>query len=103
MSKKTWLFLIPFIVFLLGAVFLFKGLYSDPTKLESVMVGKEVPVFTLQDIYDLNKQHDRSILKGRPMLLNVLGHLVPDLLWGAHLPQAAGGAGDLHRRHELQG
>ena len=55
MNKKTWLFLIPFIVFLLGAVFLFKGLYSDPTKLESVMVGKEVPVFTLQDIYDLNK------------------------------------------------
>ena len=38
---------------------------------ESVMVDKEVPVFTLQDIYDLGKQHDRSILKGRPMLLNV--------------------------------
>jgi cytochrome c biogenesis protein CcmG/thiol:disulfide interchange protein DsbE len=34
------------------------------------MVDKEVPVFTL-DIYDLGKQHDRSILKGRPMLLNV--------------------------------
>ena len=71
MSKKTWLYLLPFIIFLLGALFLFKGLYSDPTKLESVMVGKEVPVFTLQDIYDLGKQHDRSILKGRPMLLNV--------------------------------
>lgn len=71
MSKKTWLYLLPFIIFLMGAVFLFKGLYSDPTKLESVMVDKEVPVFTLQDIYDLGKQHDRSILKGRPMLLNV--------------------------------
>lgn len=66
MSKKTWLFLLPFIIFLMGAVFLFKGLYSDPTKLESVMVDKEVPVFTLQDIYDLDKQHDRSIFKGRP-------------------------------------
>ena len=62
MSKKTWLFLLPFIIFLMGAVFLFKGLYSDPTKLESVMVDKEVPVFTLQDIYDLDKQHDRRIL-----------------------------------------
>ena len=40
MSKKTWLFLLPFIIFLMGAVFLFKGLYSDPTKLESVMVDK---------------------------------------------------------------
>jgi cytochrome c biogenesis protein CcmG/thiol:disulfide interchange protein DsbE len=29
MSKKTWL-LLPFIIFLMGAVFLFKGLYSDP-------------------------------------------------------------------------
>ena len=46
MNKKTWLFLIPFIIFLLGAVFLFKGLYSDPTKLESVMVDKEVPVLS---------------------------------------------------------
>ncbi|MGY3888039.1 DsbE family thiol:disulfide interchange protein, partial [Aeromonas aquatica] len=69
MSRRTWLFLLPLMVFLGGAVFLFKGLYSDPTKLESVMVGKEVPVFTLQDLHDLNKQHDRSILKGRPMLL----------------------------------
>lgn len=83
MNKKTWLFLIPFIIFLLGAVFLFKGLYSDPTKLESVMVDKEVPVFTLQDIYDLNKQHDRSILKGRPMLLNVWATWCPTC-YGEH-------------------
>ncbi|HEA3200537.1 TPA: DsbE family thiol:disulfide interchange protein [Aeromonas veronii] len=91
MNKKTWLFLIPFIVFLLGAVFLFKGLYSDPTKLESVMVGKEVPVFTLQDIYDLNKQHDRSILTGRPMLLNVWATWCPTC-YGEHtyLKQLAG-------------
>ncbi|MGY3866617.1 DsbE family thiol:disulfide interchange protein [Aeromonas bivalvium] len=71
MSKKTWLFLIPFIIFMLGALFLFKGLYSDPRKLESVMVGKEVPLFTLQDLQDLNKQHDSKLFKGRPMLLNV--------------------------------
>ncbi|MDO2947248.1 DsbE family thiol:disulfide interchange protein [Aeromonas simiae] len=71
MSRKRWLFLIPFVVFMLGALFLFRGLYSDPRKLESVLVGKEVPVFTLQDIFDLSKQHDRSLLTGRPMLLNV--------------------------------
>lgn len=71
MNRKRWLFLIPFIIFMLGALFLFRGLYSDPRKLESVLVGKEVPVFTLQDIFDLTKQHDRSLLTGRPMLLNV--------------------------------
>ena len=91
MSKKTWLFLLPFIIFLMGAVFLFKGLYSDPTKLESVMVDKEVPVFTLQDIYDLDKQHDRSIFKGRPMLLNVWATWCPTC-YGEHtyLKQLAG-------------
>ena len=47
------------------------ALLPIPPSSESVMVDKEVPVFTLQDIYDLGKQHDRSILKGRPMLLNV--------------------------------
>ena len=83
MNKKTWLYLLPFIIFLLGALFLFKGLYSDPTKLESVMVDKEVPVFTLQDIYDLGKQHDRSILKGRPMLLNVWATWCPTC-YGEH-------------------
>jgi cytochrome c biogenesis protein CcmG/thiol:disulfide interchange protein DsbE len=25
MSKKTWLYLLPFIIFLMGAVFLFRG------------------------------------------------------------------------------
>ncbi|MGL5225205.1 MAG: redoxin family protein, partial [Aeromonas sp.] len=83
MNKKRWLFLIPFMVFLLGSVFLFKGLYSDPTRLESVMVGQPVPVFTLQDMYDLNKQHDRTILMGRPMLLNVWATWCPTC-YGEH-------------------
>jgi cytochrome c biogenesis protein CcmG/thiol:disulfide interchange protein DsbE len=47
------------------------------------MVDKEVPVFTLQDIYDLGKQHDRSILKGRPMLLNVWATWCPTC-YGEH-------------------
>lgn len=102
MSKKTWLYLLPFIIFLMGAVFLFKGLYSDPTKLESVMVDKEVPVFTLQDIYDLGKQHDRSILKGRPMLLNVWPPGARPVTGNTPTSRSWRGR-DSHRRHELQG
>ena len=71
MNKKTWLYLLPFIIFLLGPCSCSRGSTPIPPSSESVMVDKEVPVFTLQDIYDLGKQHDRSILKGRPMLLNV--------------------------------
>ena len=86
-----------------GAVFLFKGLYSDPTKLESVMVGKEVPVFTLQDIYDLKKAARSQYPDWSPHAAQRLGYLVSDLLWRAHLPQTAGRAGHSHHRHELQG
>lgn len=62
---------VPLGIFLVGCFFLFKGLYTDPRKLESALVGQAVPEFTLQDIYDENKQYDASILKGQKMLLNV--------------------------------
>ena len=69
--KKIIMLLTPVLLFLIVCFFLFKGLYTDPRKLDSVLVGKSVPAFTLQDIYDPSKQHDASIFKGRKMLLNV--------------------------------
>ncbi|MGL5947523.1 MAG: DsbE family thiol:disulfide interchange protein [Aeromonas sp.] len=91
MNKRLALFLIPLGLFLAGAVFLFRGLYSDPTKLESVLIGQPVPVFTLQDMRDLSKVHDRSILQGRPLLLNVWATWCPTC-YGEHtyLKQLAG-------------
>ncbi|WP_094752408.1 DsbE family thiol:disulfide interchange protein [Psychromonas sp. CD1] len=73
MNKKYRLFIlfIPLMIFVVGCVFLFKGLYTDPQKLESVLVGKRVPDFTLQSLYDPAKQYDASIFKGKKMLLNV--------------------------------
>jgi len=56
---------------LIACYFLFKGLYSDPRKLESALIGQNVPEFTLQDIYDAEKQYDASIFKGQKLLLNV--------------------------------
>lgn len=37
---KLAFFLMPLILFLLVAVFLFKGLFSDPTRLDSALVGR---------------------------------------------------------------
>lgn len=73
MQTKTrlWVFLVPLGIFLAAAVFLFKGLYSDPSKLESALIGQPVPTFTLQDLYQQEIRHDASIFKGKPMLLNV--------------------------------
>lgn len=70
-SKKIIMLLTPVLLFLVVCFFLFKGLYSDPRKLDSALIGQAVPEFTLQDIYDPNKQHDASIFKGQKMLLNV--------------------------------
>lgn len=44
---------------------------DDPTKLESVLVGKPVPQFRLEDLNQAGKLYDQGIFKGQPLLLNV--------------------------------
>ncbi|MFT6987286.1 MAG: cytochrome c biogenesis protein CcmG/thiol:disulfide interchange protein DsbE [Psychromonas sp.] len=61
----------PLIIFFALCFFLFKGLYSDPRKLDSALIGQSVPEFSLQDIYDPEKQYDASIFKKQKLLLNV--------------------------------
>ena len=70
-KKRVIIALLPVLLFFVVCFFLFKGLYTDPRKLDSALIGQAVPEFTLQDIYDENKQHNASIFKGRKMLLNV--------------------------------
>lgn len=70
-KRKIITLSVPLLLFFTVCIFLFKGLYSDPRKLDSALIGQPVPAFLLQDIYDENKQHDASIFKGQKMLLNV--------------------------------
>lgn len=44
---------------------------EDPTKLESVLIGRTVPVFKLEDLAHQGKLYDQSIFKGEPLILNV--------------------------------
>ncbi|MPS32916.1 MULTISPECIES: DsbE family thiol:disulfide interchange protein [unclassified Salinivibrio] len=44
---------------------------DDPTKLESVLVGKPVPAFHLEDLQTPSKEYDQAIFTGEPLLLNV--------------------------------
>lgn len=71
--RKILTLLVPFLAFTVLAVFLAAPLLkgSDPRKLESALIGDEVPEFTLQDIYNAEKQYDASIFKGQKLLLNV--------------------------------
>ncbi|MDV2856476.1 DsbE family thiol:disulfide interchange protein [Oceanimonas sp. CAM02] len=71
MNRRILILSIPLLMFLGASVFLYKGLFSDPTKLESVLIDQPIPEFTLQDLHNPDKQHDKSIFTGQPMLLNV--------------------------------
>ncbi len=44
---------------------------DDPTKLESVLIGKEVPQFRLEDLAEPGKLYSQDIFRGEPLLLNV--------------------------------
>ncbi|HEY7866099.1 MAG TPA: DsbE family thiol:disulfide interchange protein [Psychromonas sp.] len=70
-TKRILTLSVPLVIFLIACYFLFKGLYTDPRKLDSALIGQTVPAFTLQDIYNPEKQYDASIFKGRKLLLNV--------------------------------
>ncbi|MBD8163698.1 DsbE family thiol:disulfide interchange protein [Erwinia persicina] len=75
MNKKV--LYIPLILFLLLAAALLWQLSrnangDDPTRLESALVGKPVPVFKLESLEQPGKTYDQSVLNdGKPILLNV--------------------------------
>lgn len=75
MNRK--LLYIPLVLFLLLATALLWQLMrnadgDDPTRLESALVGKPIPVFRLESLDKPGKIYDQSMLtNGKPLLLNV--------------------------------
>ncbi|MBW0146723.1 DsbE family thiol:disulfide interchange protein [Marinobacter arenosus] len=85
--KRLFLFLPLLIAIVLGIV-LFAGIGKDPTKLESALIGKPVPAFSLKDLNNPEAELDESLLRGEVQLLNVWGTWCPacrdehdDLMW----------------------
>ncbi|TCW00369.1 DsbE family thiol:disulfide interchange protein [Biostraticola tofi] len=75
MTKK-WLY-IPLVLFLaLAGIFILQLTRNadgdDPTRLESALIGKPVPLFRLESLDVPGKTFDQSVLhNGKPVLLNV--------------------------------
>ncbi|MDD2061397.1 DsbE family thiol:disulfide interchange protein [Pseudomonas sp. GD03860] len=67
---KRWIMVLPLAVFLLVAVFLYRGLFLDPTELPSAMIGKPFPAFALTSVQD-GKPLTQADLIGKPALVNV--------------------------------
>jgi cytochrome c biogenesis protein CcmG/thiol:disulfide interchange protein DsbE len=64
-------FILPFVVFIVLAVFLFVGLNLDPREVPSPLVGKPAPAFALPQLDAVNKQFSPADMKGKVWLLNV--------------------------------
>lgn len=64
-------FLIPLVIFLLLAGFLFKGLYLDPRALPSVLINKPLPHFELSTLADPAVKFRSTDMQGRVWMLNV--------------------------------
>ena len=67
---KRWIMVLPLAVFLLVAVFLYRGLFLDPSELPSAMIGKPFPAFSLKSVQD-GKTLTQADLIGKPALVNV--------------------------------
>jgi cytochrome c biogenesis protein CcmG/thiol:disulfide interchange protein DsbE len=64
-------FILPLVIFLVLAAFLFKGLSLDPREVPSPLIDKPAPAFTLPQLHDPKKQFSPADMKGKVWLLNV--------------------------------
>jgi cytochrome c biogenesis protein CcmG/thiol:disulfide interchange protein DsbE len=64
-------FLIPAIIFLVLAGFLFVGLYKDPSLVPSPLIGKPVPTFAASTLRDAKKIITDKDIQGDYALVNV--------------------------------
>ncbi|GAB2199048.1 DsbE family thiol:disulfide interchange protein [Sessilibacter sp. MAH4] len=62
---------IPLAVFLVLAVFFYRGLSLDPTEMPSALIDKPVPNFSLANLENPESNITQNDLKGKPYLLNV--------------------------------
>lgn len=64
-------FILPFVVFLIMAAFMYVGLGLNPHEVPSPLVGKAAPAFTLPQLHEPSKQFSPQDMKGKVWLFNV--------------------------------
>lgn len=68
---KRAILLLPLALFLVLAVFLYRGLFLDPAELPSALIGKPFPEFSLPSLHEPTRTLGAADLKGKPALVNV--------------------------------
>lgn len=64
-------FILPFVIFIILATFLFVGLNLNPREVPSPLVGKAAPEFSLPQLHTPNRQFSPREMEGKVWLLNV--------------------------------
>lgn len=64
-------FILPFVVFVVLAFFLYRGLHLDPREVPSPLIDKPAPVFNLPQLYNPAKTFGPQEMRGKVWLLNV--------------------------------
>lgn len=77
MSKKTFAYALPLLIFAALCVLLYKGLSMDPRLLPSALVDEPVPEFSLPSLTQPERVLGTADLKGKTRLLNVWGTWCP--------------------------
>lgn len=70
MSKRYWR-AIPLVLFVVIAIFLWRGLSLDPQNLPSVQLGKPLPPFQLDVLGDKTTKLTHQMMRGHIVLLNI--------------------------------
>lgn len=68
---RRLLLLVPLALFLGIALFLYRGLFLDPSELPSALIGKPFPAFALPSVTEPGKTITQADLLGKPALVNV--------------------------------
>lgn len=74
---KRMLMLVPLAIFLLIAVFLYKGLFLNPSDIGSTMIGKPLPEFSLASLETPERKVTVADFQELPALLNVCATWCP--------------------------
>jgi cytochrome c biogenesis protein CcmG/thiol:disulfide interchange protein DsbE len=68
---KSLRLVIPLVIFLAIAVFLWVGLFRDPREIPSPLIGKPAPAFTLPQLQAPQQTFSPEAMRGKVWLLNV--------------------------------
>lgn len=75
--KRRLLLLIPLVLFVVLAAFLYQGLSLNPSARESALLAREFPEFQLSTLADAEARVDESLFVGEVTLVNVWGEWCP--------------------------